>query len=237
MLDLIAQVQIQDRSSGDASCVADNGFCPSWIVDNFDRYTDPLLQHVFLTLVSRRDRVRASRSGSRCSPTASAGSSAPITQITGDPLHAAEPRRLLPAAAAHRAREHHGDHRARRLLAPDHLPQHHHRARQRARGDEGRRPRHGAHRPAAPLARRAAARAARDPRGAADRGDHHGRPRHARLLRRRRRPRRADLRRPRLQVERGDRGRARGAAGRRRSTCSSCWCSGRVTPWTRARAA
>jgi osmoprotectant transport system permease protein len=52
MLDLIAQVQIQDRSSGDASCVADNGFCPSWIVDNFDRYTDPLLQHVFLTVVS-----------------------------------------------------------------------------------------------------------------------------------------------------------------------------------------
>jgi len=52
MLDLIAQVQIQERSSGDASCVADNGFCPGWIVDNFDRYTDPLLQHVFLTVVS-----------------------------------------------------------------------------------------------------------------------------------------------------------------------------------------
>jgi osmoprotectant transport system permease protein len=52
MLDLIAQVQIQDRSSGDASCVADNGFCPSWIVDNFSRYTDPLLQHLYLTLVS-----------------------------------------------------------------------------------------------------------------------------------------------------------------------------------------
>ena len=42
MLALIAQVQIQDRSGG-ASCVADNGFCPNWIVDNFDRYTDPLL--------------------------------------------------------------------------------------------------------------------------------------------------------------------------------------------------
>ncbi|MBN1529549.1 MAG: ABC transporter permease [Thermoleophilaceae bacterium] len=52
MLDLIAQVQIQDRSSGDASCVADNGFCPSWIVDNLNRYTDPLLQHVYLTIVS-----------------------------------------------------------------------------------------------------------------------------------------------------------------------------------------
>jgi osmoprotectant transport system permease protein len=52
MLDLIAQVQIQDRSSGDASCVADNGFCPGWIVDNFGRYTDPLLQHVYLTVIS-----------------------------------------------------------------------------------------------------------------------------------------------------------------------------------------
>ena len=52
MVDLIAQVQIQERSSGDASCVADNGFCPGWIVDNFGRYTDPLLQHVFLTVVS-----------------------------------------------------------------------------------------------------------------------------------------------------------------------------------------
>jgi osmoprotectant transport system permease protein len=47
-----AQVQIHNRSAGDASCVADNGFCPSWIVDNFNRYTDPLLQHVYLTVVS-----------------------------------------------------------------------------------------------------------------------------------------------------------------------------------------
>ena len=51
MLALSAQVKIQDRSGG-ANCVADTGFCPNWIVDNFDRYTDPLLKHVFLTLVS-----------------------------------------------------------------------------------------------------------------------------------------------------------------------------------------
>jgi osmoprotectant transport system permease protein len=51
MLEL-AQVTIHERSAGDASCVADNGFCPSWIADNFDRYTDPLLQHVYLTVVS-----------------------------------------------------------------------------------------------------------------------------------------------------------------------------------------
>jgi len=52
MLDLIAQLQIQDRLGGEADCVADNGFCPSWIVDNFDRYTDPLVQHVYLTVIS-----------------------------------------------------------------------------------------------------------------------------------------------------------------------------------------
>ena len=29
----------RDRSAG--GCVADNGFCPDWIVDNLDRYWDP----------------------------------------------------------------------------------------------------------------------------------------------------------------------------------------------------
>jgi osmoprotectant transport system permease protein len=52
VLELLAQVQIQDRSGGEGTCVADNGLCPSWIVDNFDRYVDPFMQHVFLTLVS-----------------------------------------------------------------------------------------------------------------------------------------------------------------------------------------
>lgn len=52
MIEPVAQVQIQERSAGDASCVADNGFCPSWIADNYDRYVDPFLQHVFLTLAS-----------------------------------------------------------------------------------------------------------------------------------------------------------------------------------------
>ena len=47
---MIAQVQIRDRS--DASCVADNGFCPGWILDNLDRYWDPLQEHVVLVLVS-----------------------------------------------------------------------------------------------------------------------------------------------------------------------------------------
>jgi osmoprotectant transport system permease protein len=42
---------VRDRS-GESSCVADNGFCPSWIVDNIDRYWDPLLEHVVLVVVS-----------------------------------------------------------------------------------------------------------------------------------------------------------------------------------------
>ena len=46
----LAQVQFHERS-GD-SCIARNDFCPGWIVDHFDRYTDPLLQHLFLTVVA-----------------------------------------------------------------------------------------------------------------------------------------------------------------------------------------
>lgn len=52
MVELLAQVQLQDRSTGESSCIADNGFCPSWIADNLDRYVDPFVQHVFLTLAS-----------------------------------------------------------------------------------------------------------------------------------------------------------------------------------------
>lgn len=48
----LAQVQLRDRSGGDAGCVADDGFCPSWIADNLDRYVDPLLQHVYLVVAS-----------------------------------------------------------------------------------------------------------------------------------------------------------------------------------------
>jgi osmoprotectant transport system permease protein len=47
---VLAEVQIHNRSN--ASCVAKNKLCPGWIVDNFDRYTHPLLEHVYLTVVS-----------------------------------------------------------------------------------------------------------------------------------------------------------------------------------------
>ena len=49
---VLAQLEIQDPTAGDASCVAENGFCPGWIADNFDRYLGPLGEHVFLTVVS-----------------------------------------------------------------------------------------------------------------------------------------------------------------------------------------
>jgi osmoprotectant transport system permease protein len=47
---ILGQVEIRDRS--DSSCISENKLCPGWIVDNFDRYTDPLLEHVVLTLTS-----------------------------------------------------------------------------------------------------------------------------------------------------------------------------------------
>jgi osmoprotectant transport system permease protein len=46
----VAQVQLRSRSG--QGCVAENGFCPSWITDNFDRYVSPFWQHVYLTLIS-----------------------------------------------------------------------------------------------------------------------------------------------------------------------------------------
>jgi len=47
---LLAQVEIHKRTED--TCVSDNGFCPGWIADNFDRYMDPFFQHVLLTVVA-----------------------------------------------------------------------------------------------------------------------------------------------------------------------------------------
>jgi osmoprotectant transport system permease protein len=47
---VLAQVEIRERS-GD-SCIARNDFCPGWIVDNFDRYTNPIVEHIFLTVTA-----------------------------------------------------------------------------------------------------------------------------------------------------------------------------------------
>lgn len=52
-LAVLAQIVPRDRSGGGGGCVAHDGFCPQWIADNLiDRYRDPFLQHVFLTLIS-----------------------------------------------------------------------------------------------------------------------------------------------------------------------------------------
>jgi osmoprotectant transport system permease protein len=45
----LAQVQIRDRTD---TCESNNGFCPDWIADNFDRYVDPFFQHAYLTVVA-----------------------------------------------------------------------------------------------------------------------------------------------------------------------------------------
>jgi osmoprotectant transport system permease protein len=47
---VLAQVEIRDRSS--ESCIQKNNLCPAWIVDNFDRYTQPLVEHIVLTVLS-----------------------------------------------------------------------------------------------------------------------------------------------------------------------------------------
>jgi osmoprotectant transport system permease protein len=49
-LGVLAQIRIRDRNEG--GCVADNGFCPDWIADNLDKYWSPLLEHLYLTVVS-----------------------------------------------------------------------------------------------------------------------------------------------------------------------------------------
>jgi osmoprotectant transport system permease protein len=49
---VLAQLQRRDRAAGDGSCVADDGVCPGWMADHLDRYVDPFLEHLYLTLVS-----------------------------------------------------------------------------------------------------------------------------------------------------------------------------------------
>jgi osmoprotectant transport system permease protein len=50
MSSLLAQLEIREDPTD--SCQADNGFCPGWIADNFDRYVDPFFEHVYLTVVA-----------------------------------------------------------------------------------------------------------------------------------------------------------------------------------------
>jgi len=50
VIELLAQLRIHNRTA--PSCVDDNGFCPSWIVHNLNRYETPLWQHVKLTVLA-----------------------------------------------------------------------------------------------------------------------------------------------------------------------------------------
>jgi osmoprotectant transport system permease protein len=51
-LEILAQVKIHKRESGDLSCVQRNGICPRWIADHFHEYLSPLWRHLELTLSS-----------------------------------------------------------------------------------------------------------------------------------------------------------------------------------------
>jgi osmoprotectant transport system permease protein len=46
----LAQLVIHKRTESD--CVSNNGFCPQWIADNWQRYEHPFWQHVYLTIVA-----------------------------------------------------------------------------------------------------------------------------------------------------------------------------------------
>ena len=47
---VLAQIEIRERTG--QGCVAENGFCPDWIAENIDKYWAPLIEHIFLTVVS-----------------------------------------------------------------------------------------------------------------------------------------------------------------------------------------
>jgi osmoprotectant transport system permease protein len=49
---LVGQVEIHNRTGPNAPCQAQNkAFCFDWAIDNFDRYTTPLLNHLLIVLV------------------------------------------------------------------------------------------------------------------------------------------------------------------------------------------
>ena len=49
-MSVLGALVIHKREQSD--CVSNDGFCPSWIAHNWDRYTHPFWQHVFLTVVA-----------------------------------------------------------------------------------------------------------------------------------------------------------------------------------------
>jgi osmoprotectant transport system permease protein len=47
---ILAALKIHHRSQSD--CVSNDGFCPGWIANNWERYTHPFWQHVYLTVIA-----------------------------------------------------------------------------------------------------------------------------------------------------------------------------------------
>lgn len=56
MIDLLQIAAVNDdffRDRSDGGCIQDNKlFCPNWVVDNYDRYVDPTVQHLVLVLAA-----------------------------------------------------------------------------------------------------------------------------------------------------------------------------------------
>jgi osmoprotectant transport system permease protein len=50
--EILAQVEIHRRESGNLSCIQNNGICPDWIVHHIGDYLAPLWRHIELTLTS-----------------------------------------------------------------------------------------------------------------------------------------------------------------------------------------
>ena len=125
----IAAVLLHNRSHPD--CIQRNEiFCPGWVVDNFNRYVDPAVQHVILVLVSVCVGFAIAFALSLLAHRHRwLGRALPRRHRS--PLHDPQHRLLLPASPDHRARSHHGDHRPDRLHPSDHLPQRDDRPQQR----------------------------------------------------------------------------------------------------------
>jgi osmoprotectant transport system permease protein len=49
-VNVLGALVIHHRTESD--CVSNNGFCPSWIADNWHRYEHPFWQHVYLTVIA-----------------------------------------------------------------------------------------------------------------------------------------------------------------------------------------
>jgi osmoprotectant transport system permease protein len=48
----LAQTGLHIRGNQAQTCESSNGFCPDWIVHNFDRYVSPFFQHLYLTVAA-----------------------------------------------------------------------------------------------------------------------------------------------------------------------------------------